>query len=215
MPTTEGASTNQTNRRGRRASVARVGGVVGSLALVSWLVVTGSGAVFNASTNSSANSFTVGDVNLVDDDLGSAMFSVTSMEPGQTVSHCIRVTYNGSIPDPSKVVVYSGGYVDSAAVALETPDMASKLNLTITEGTGGTFADCTAFVADGAPIVTGTLAAFNATSFNYGNGAGTWDPAATPASKTYKVTAQLDPSAPNSLQNDSVTGLTFTWEIQN
>lgn len=191
----------------RPASVARVGGVVGSLALVSWLVVSGSSAVFTDATDSAGNSFTAGDIDLVDDDTGSALFTVAAMEPGQAVSDCIEVTYQGSIPDPSGVVVYSGGYADSGTLG-------TFLNLTVEEGTGGAFGDCTGFVPDGPSIVSDTLAGFDGTFVDYASGAGSWDPAGTPESKTYRITVGLDPSADDSQQGASVSGLTLTWEIQ-
>jgi predicted ribosomally synthesized peptide with SipW-like signal peptide len=190
-----------------RASVARVGGVVGSLALVSWLVVTGSSAVFTDATDSTGNSFTAGDIDLVDDDAGSALFTVSDMEPGQSVSDCIEVTYQGSIPDPSGVVVYSGGFADSGTFG-------TFLNLTVEEGTGGSFGDCTGFVPDGAPIASDTLTGFDGTFVDYASGAGTWDPAGTPESKAYRITVQLDPAADDTQQGASVSGLTLTWEIQ-
>ncbi len=189
------------------AAVARIVAVLGSLALVSWLVVTGSSAVFTDATSSGGNSFTAGDVDLVDDDLGSALFTVADMEPGQTVIDCIQVTYQGSVPDPSGVVVYSGGYVDSG-------DFATYLNLTIDEGSGGSFGDCSGFTYENTIESGGTLADFDTTHTNYATGAGVWDPASTPVSKTYRITVELDAAAPNAEQGESVTALTFTWEIQ-
>ncbi len=203
-----GTDTEPTTHRDRRwAAVARIVAVLGSLALVSWLVVSGSAAVFTGTTASSGNSFTAGDIQLVDDDLGSALFTVADMEPGQTVVDCIQVTYQGSIPDPSGVVVYSGGYVDSG-------DFATYLNLTIDEGTGGSFGDCTGFTYENTIESGTTLAGFDTTHTNYATGAGVWDPASTPVSKTYRITVQLDAGAPNAEQGESVTALTFTWEIQ-
>ncbi len=203
----DGDNERATTRGRGWAALARIVAVLGSLAVVSWLVVTGSAAVFTATTSSSGNSFTAGDIDLVDDDLGSALFTVADMEPGQTVVDCIQVTYQGSIPDPSGVVVYSGGYVDSG-------DFATYLNLTIDEGTGGSFGDCTGFTYENTIESGTTLAGFDTTHTNYATGAGVWDPASTPVSKTYRITVELDAAAPNAEQGESVTALTFTWEIQ-
>ena len=70
------------------------------------------------------------------------MFSVTDMAPGQSVTKCIVVTYQGSIADPNAVKLYSGGLTDSGTLA-------DHLNLTVEEGSGGTFADCTGFAPSG------------------------------------------------------------------
>ena len=190
-----------------KAPLARLLAILLSFALMSWIVVSGSAAVFNDTTDNTGNSFTAGDVDLIDNDLGFMMFDVEDMEPGESVSSCILVTYQGTIPDPSRVAIYSGGYTDSG-------DFADYLNITIEEGTGGTLTDCTLFVSADVIEENGTLAEFDTNHFDYGSGAGVWDPSGTPEAKSYKITVELDSDAPNSEQGESVTGLTFTWEIQ-
>lgn len=170
------------------------------------VVLTASQAAFSDTTSNDANSFSTGDVDLVDDDTGSAMFSVTNMAPGQSVTKCIVVTYEGSIADPNAVKLYSGGLDDSGTLA-------DHLNLTVEEGSGGTFAGCTGFTPSGT-IEDGTLAQFATDHTNYGNGAGTWNPATTPVSRTYRFTVTLSAAAPSSQQDQSVTDLVFTWEVQ-
>ncbi len=61
-----------------------------------------------------------------------ARFSDT-LELGETVTHCIEVTYSGT-SDPSPVKFYSGGFTD-------TSNLADHLNVTIDEGNGGDFID--------------------------------------------------------------------------
>ena len=188
------------------ASVTRIMAVAAAFLLVGALVVTASRATFTATTSNSANTFAAGDVTLSDDDSATALFDVANMEPGDSTTDCIVATYQGSIDDPSPVRLYSGGYTDSG-------DFADYLNLTIAEGSGGSFGDCTGFVA-GATIETGgTVADFDSTHTDYASGAGTWDPAGTPESTTYRVTVELDPTTPNSEEGESVTALTFTWEV--
>jgi len=202
------SSQNTESNRGRgRASLARIVGVIGSLALVSWMVVIGSSAVFSDTTDSTGNAFVAGDIDLVDDDLGSVLFNLSDMEPGESVTDCIEVTYQGSIPDPSGVVIYSGGYVDSG-------DFDTYLNLTIEEGTGGSFGDCLLFTLENTIESLGTLSDFDTDHTDYASGTGVWDPSGTPESKSYRITVELDSGAPNAEQNESVTALTFTWEIQ-
>ena len=59
----------------------------------------------------------------------------------------------------------------------------------------------------------GDLTSFPAT---YALGVGTWDPDGSGPGqvKSYQVTLDLDASAGNSEQNQSITALTFTWEVQ-
>ncbi len=198
-------------RRARRQSLApmaRIVGVTAALLIVSLAVITSSVAVFSDTTDNTTNSFTAGDVDLVDDDSASTMFTVTNREPGEPAVDCIVVTYQGSIPDPSGVKIYSGGYTDSG-------DFDTYLNLTIEEGTGGSFGNCAGFTLQNAIETGGTLSDFDTDHTSYATGAGVWDPAATPESKTYRITAELDSAAPNAEQGESVTALTFTWEVQN
>jgi predicted ribosomally synthesized peptide with SipW-like signal peptide len=178
-----------------------------SLALVAVLVVGGTNAAFSDTTENASNSLSAGTVDLVDDDSGSAMFSVSNMLPGQIVTKCIVVTYQGTVTNPSAVKLYSGGFIDSGSLG-------TYLKLTVEEGTGGTFSSCTGFTTGTTIISDLALATFNTTYTNYLNGAGSWDPATTPESKTFRLTVQMDSATPNSQQGKSVTGLTFTWEVQ-
>lgn len=169
-------------------------------------VLTATRAAFSDTTSNSGNSFSAGTVDLVDDDSDSALFTVTNLVPGQSVTRCIEVTYQGTIANPGAVRLYSGGLVDSGSLA-------SELDLTVEEGTGGTFATCTGFNPS-VVIESGTLADFDTDHTAYSSGVGSWDPSATPDSRTYRITVALSSSAANSAQGQSVTGLTFTWEVQ-
>ena len=59
-----------------------------------------------------------------------------------------------------------------------------------------------------------TLSTLNSTYNNYSTGAGAWKSSATPESKTYKVTVQLDFATPNLEQGRSVRDLFLIWEVQ-
>ncbi len=48
---------------------------------------------------------------------------------------------------------------------------------------------------------------------NYATGAGVWDPAGTPESKTYRFTFVLDAATRDTEEGASVTALGFTWEV--
>lgn len=201
------------NTSGRTAAVnEKRRGVWNLLAVVLGILVSGavvlttSRAAFSDTTANSANSFTTGTVDLIDDDSGSAAFTVTNMVPGGSVTRCILVTYQGTVPNPGAVRFYSGGLTDSGTLG-------SHLNLTVEEGTGGDFTSCTGFTPS-ATIESATLTQFNIDHTNYSNGAGAWDPSSTPESRTYRITVQLSSSAPSNQQGQSVTGLVFTWETQ-
>lgn len=178
-----------------------------ALFLVSALIVTTSRGAFTTTTDNAGNSFAAGNVVLTDDDLTATRFTVTDMEPGETITRCIVVTYSGSV-DPTFVKFYSGGYTDSG-------NFADYLNVTIDEGVGGTYVDCTGFTEDdvGAEF-TNTLTQFDTLHTNYGNGVGEWDPSASGQFKTYQITVELDGATPNAEQDESVSVLTFTWEVQ-
>lgn len=199
--------------QGRTATVTqKSSGVVNALAIALGILVSGavvlttSRAAFSDTTDNSNNSFTTGTVDLTDDDSGSAAFTVTNMVPGGSVTRCILVTYQGTIPNPGVVRFYSGGFTDSGTLG-------SHLNLTVEEGTGGDFATCTGFTPSGT-IESATLTQFDIDHTDYSNGAGTWDPSSTPESRTYRITVQLSSSTPSNQQGQSVTGLVFTWETQ-
>jgi predicted ribosomally synthesized peptide with SipW-like signal peptide len=189
------------------APFTRVMALGAAFLLVGVLVVSSSRAAFTDTTDNSGNAFTAGDIELIDDDSGSAMFTITNMEPGDSETDCILVTYQGSITDPSAVTLYSGGYTDSGAFD-------EHLNLTIDEGTGGSFGNCGTFVLGNSIESGGTVADFDTDHTNYANGAGVWDPSSTPATMTYRITVELDAATPNIEQGESVTALTFVWEVQ-
>jgi predicted ribosomally synthesized peptide with SipW-like signal peptide len=180
-------------------------GLLVSFALVSLIVVTGSRAAFTDSTDSTDSVFAAGDVVLTDDDLGGILFNVSNMAPGDEAVNCIAVTYSGSITDPGPVRLYSGGFSDATGLA-------GHLNVTIEEGSGGVFGDCSSFASQGT-VFSGTLAAFDTDHSNYANGAGTWDPSSTPESKSYRITVELDSGTPNSQQGAAVTDVGFVWEV--
>ncbi len=129
------------------------------------------------------------------------------MSPGDSTINCILVTYQGSIADPASVELYSSGYTDSS-------DLANWLNVTIEEGTGGSFGSCSAFVLDNTIETGDDLIAFDTAHTDYTTGAGVWDPSGTPESKTYRFTFALDAATPDTEEGASVTALGFTWEVR-
>ncbi len=191
------------NHDSRKRPGWRVGVLAATVLLTTALILTASFAAFSDTTDNSGNTWSAGTVVLTDDDGGgSAMFTVPDMAPLATVTECIVVTYEGSLL-PADVNLYgvSGG-----------SGLDAYLDLTIEEGSGGIFGNCSGFIPIGGPIFTGTLTGFAATHTNFGNGAGVWDPAANPESRTYRFVVTLQDD--NGAQGLDATA-TFTWEAQN
>lgn len=189
-------------RRGR--SAAGVACVAGTLALVAHglMLWTGTSAAFTASTVNPTNGWTAASVSITDDDGGVAMFTATGLTPGSTGSNCITVTYGGNVATAVKL------YISASSGTL-----GPHLNMTVEEGTGGSFGSCTGFSAVGGATYTGTLSNFASTSTAYGSGVGTWAPTTNGSTRTYKITYTLDATTPSSMQS-ATAGATFTWEAQ-
>ena len=198
---TQPASPEDGGRRRVISPLLRLGAMAGALVLVSALVVTGSRGAFSDTTDNTGNSWAAGTVTITDDDAAVAMFNATDMKPGDSVTECIVLTYSGSLV-PANVRLYgvSGG-----------SGLDAYLDMTIDEGSGGVFGNCTGFVLATTPF-SGTLASFAATHTNFTNGVAGWSPAATPESKTYRFTLTLQD---NNLAQGLNGTATFTWEAQN
>lgn len=178
---------------------------VAALALMATLTLRASSAAFTSTDTNSPNSFAAGNVAITLDDTGTQLFNVSGLVPGDTVTDCIQVTYNGDVAT-SGVSLYSAGYTDSGTFA-------DNLNVTIEEGTGGTFGNCASFTATSTEY-SGTLTNFDTTHNTFASGVGTFAPSSAGETSSYRFTVELDPSTPNSQQGESVTGLGFTWEAQ-
>jgi hypothetical protein len=193
--------TSERRRSSANAVMIRLIAFVAAFALVTFLVVNKTRAAFDATTSNGTNNFSAGSVTLTDDDSGSAMFNATNMKPLDTVVHCITVTYSGTIT-PAAIRMHStvGG-----------TGAATYLNLTVEDGTGGSFGSCTGFSAS-STLYNGTLSGFGATYTNWATGLAVWNPATTPSSHTLRFTATLQDN--NAAQNLTATAV-FTWEAQN
>lgn len=187
----------------RRDRLIHIAAGLASLVLISALVVRTSDAAFSDTTENSGDQWTAGDVILIDDDLDTAMFSVSNMAPDQAETECITVTYQGSLD--AAVRLY--GSVTAG------DGLADYLDLTVTRGSGGSFGDCTGYSAS-ETVYSGTLAGFVAAHGSFGTGAGTWAPTggAPDDDMTYRFEVTLqDDSAAQGLTSTA----TFTWEAQN
>jgi predicted ribosomally synthesized peptide with SipW-like signal peptide len=183
--------------------------VLGGLAAVSGAATY---SAFSSQTSNTGNSFAAGTVLITDNDLNTAMLSLSNAQPGSTDTSCILVTYSGSLS--STVKLYG-----SIAGAL-----APYLTLTITRGDDPTpiFDDCVGFQPDltdyiGAGqgvIYQGALSAFPASY-----AAGLVDPVAgspetwtATEARTYRFAVSVVDD--NNAQGQTATA-SFTWEARN
>lgn len=197
--------TPRTPHRALRRTFIAAGVAAGAVA-ASAVVVATSSAAFTATTNNTGDTWTAATLALTDDDSTSAMFNVAGMVPGQTETRCIEVTYNGTASSLNPIKLYS-------ALDANTLDLANYLNLQVEQGSGGAFGDCSTFTADSTIISGETLAFTTANHTDYATGVGTFTPATSPASVSYRFTVTLDAATPNTSQGGNAAA-TFTWEIQ-
>lgn len=172
------------------------------------VVAQGSYSAFSAKVSNAGNSFSVGTVALNDDDAGSALFSLTNLRPGSSGTQCITVTSTGTLP--STVKLYTSG-------ASTTKALASYVNLTITQGSGGSYGSCSGFVAQssGSSLYAGTLAALTGSATGFATGLGSWAPTGTGTeSRTFQFGYVISSGTPDSAQGGTAS-VGFTWEAQN
>lgn len=192
----------------RTARIARWAAVPVALALSGVAVAQASYSAYSDTTVNPTSSWASGTVELEDDDANTALFTATNLKPGATGSKCIAVTSTGSLPSLVKL------YGTSAAT---TKALSSSIQLSVTQGTGGSTAGCSGFtpLSTGASLYSGTLAGFASASTGYANGVGTWAPTGTASeTRVYRFAYTLDAGAPDSTQGGTAA-LGFTWEAQN
>lgn len=184
-----------------KLQLAAAGGVA-ALVVNGLLVWSGTSAAFTSSTSNPTNNWNAGSVAVSDDDSNAAMFNATGLVPGSTGTRCITVTYGGDLASTGVKL-----YVSASSGTLGT-----HLNVTVEEGSGGSFGSCTGFTSSSS-IYTGTLANFASTSTAFASGVGSWAPSSSGATRTYRFTYTLDAATPSSMQS-TTAGATFMWEAQ-
>ncbi|MFV0257950.1 MAG: TasA family protein [Acidimicrobiales bacterium] len=181
-----------------------LGPLVG-IAAAAVMVLGASDAAFTANTSNQANSYSAASLSLVDDDSSSAMMQLSNLVPGDTATKCITVNYTGSTFDLTAVKLY-------AALANEVDGFAAHVDVTVSEGSGGSYSDCTGFTQS-SQLYSGTLANLASTHSSFANGITAYTPVSGNTSRTYKFVATLGSDTPDTAQGDSVTA-NFTWEVQ-
>ena len=192
---TSWATAEKTPRIFRTALVAAlVAGVLGSGVLV-W---GSSHALFNGKTMNPANAWAAGTVSISDDDAGTALFTVSGIQPGDSGVKCIDVTYTGTVAAGVRL-----------HAALTGTGLGPYVDLTVEQGTGGTFASCGSFAAE--VSTTGTMAAFAAARTDYATGFGTWAPTAGGQTRSYRITWAMRPDNGGA---NKTANLALTWEAR-
>jgi hypothetical protein len=176
--------------------------------LVAGLMVwQGSEAAFTAETFNAGNNWQAGSVTLSNDGTGGAMFSIGSLVPGQTGTHCIVVTATGV-----------AGVVKTYTQDNVSDGLQNNITMKIEQGTGGTFADCTDFTPE-ATHATQPLATLFADHTSYATGILPWSTSAGTESKTYRFTWAFDTTGLTEAQVNALEGksvrTTIEWELQN
>ena len=180
-----------------------VAGVLCSLAAIATF------SAFSSQADNPGNVVTTGTVSLTDNDSGTALYSMPTAKPGDSVTKCIKVSYTGSLD--ASVKFYSPSTIGS---------LGQYVNLQVEPGAqSGTPAagSCTGFTADGGNLFNNTL---NTLPTTYAGGIA--DNPGTTATKwvngdsvAYRVTATLSASAPDTAQGQTTNSHILRWESQN
>lgn len=206
MTSTRTAKTTVKSRR--LAKVLTLVAVPVAVAVSGLVVAHASYSAYSATTVNPTSNWTTGTVALADDDANTAAFTASNLKPGSTGTKCLVVTSSGSLA--SVVKLYG-------TTPASTKNLASNINLTITQGTGGSFGSCTGFapLASGSSLYSGTLDAFGTTYTGYATGLGSWAPTGTAAeTRTYQISYTVKTDAPDTTQGGTA-GIGLTFEAQN
>ena len=194
------------------ATIVSLVAVPVALAASGLVVAQSSYSAYSATTVNPTSNWATGTVALTDDDNNTAAFTASNLKPGSTGTRCIVVSSTGSLP--ASVKLYGTG-------AATTKALASSINLTVTQGTGGSFGSCNGYtpLTSGSAVYSGTLADFGSSATNFSTGVGTWNTAgvasgAAAETRTYQLTYSVRTETTNDTQGGTAA-LGFTWEAQN
>ena len=174
--------------------------------LVSGLIVgQASYSAYSATTVNPTSNWSSGTVALSDDDKNVAAFTASNLQPGASGERCIVVTSTGSLA--STVKLY-------ATNPTSTKGLSSYIDLSITQGSGGSFGSCQGYIPSG-EVFGGSLEEFGGKHTDFASGAGLWETAGKdPESRTYQISYSFSASAPNTTQGGTAS-VGLTWEAQN
>lgn len=196
--------------------------IVLAMAMVAVISIAGTRAAFNGETLNAGNEFDSATIDLTDDDGDVIMFNVAGMLPGDTLDHCILVSYTGPAGRNSNgVKVFIPSYTEAVGSDLDT-----DLLITVEEGTDATPVfdpsgtrtgvndsenDCSGFTIGTAIVTDEPLATFATT---YAAGYGTWTPIVTDTNtdQYYRITVEL--ATASTAEGESMTAIPFTWRVE-
>lgn len=194
------------------ATIVSLVAIPAALAVSGLVVAQSSYSAYSATTVNPTSNWATGTVALTDDDANTAAFTASNLKPGATGTRCIVVSSAGSLP--ASVKLYGTG-------AATTRALADSINLSVTQGTGGSFGSCTGYtpLATGSGVYSGTLGGFASTATTYATGVGSWSTAGVAAgapaeTRTYQLTYSVRTETTNDTQGGTAA-LGFTWEAQN
>jgi hypothetical protein len=185
----------------------RLGAAPVAILLAGGMVWQSSSAAFTAVTRSAGNSWAAGSVSLTDDDKGVAAFSITNLTPGQTGSKCLLVTSTASVA--GEVRSYVSNLASSGSA------LADRITFKLESGTGGSFNDCTGFVAAGPVESAIPISVASAARHDYATGGHPWitTGATNGESRTYKGTWTFDTAGMTQQQIDGLQGSSITADV--
>ncbi len=195
--------------------------IVLAMAMVAVISLAGTRAAFSGETVNAGNEFDTATIDLTDDDGDVIMFNVAGMLPGDTLDHCILVTYTGPAGrDSNGVKVFIPSYNEAVGVDLDT-----DLLITVEEGTDATPVfdpagtrtgvqdglACSGFTPVTAVVTDEPLATFATT---YAAGYGDWTPIVTDTNTTqyYRITVNL--ATASTAESESMDAIPITWRVE-
>jgi hypothetical protein len=199
------ATRRKAMRTAKGVSSRKLLGTLIAVAMLAIVGVVGTRAAISATTANPGNQFNAGTINLADNDGGTYMYQVNNVQPGDSISRCIRVTYTGSLNSTVKL------FMDTPLDAL-----APYVDMSVKAGTQATstFPDCTGFSST-STLYSGTLSGFQSTSGSAASGLAYSPHGATPwvnnDSVVYQVTLTLQSGTRPAGADFSGTH-TYTWQ---
>lgn len=195
----------------RTQKIAGISAAPIAVLLAGGLVWQASQAAFSATTRNAGNAWSTGQVALTDDDLGRAAFTAENIVPGQTGQKCIVVTSNSNVAGEVRAYLQN---LSGSAQGLE-----DHITLTVEQGTGGSFDDCTGFTPAGDTLPGQSLEQLALTHTDFATGGAAWQTTGTAGeSHTYRGTWTFDTTGMTQREIDALQGATISvdlvWELQ-
>lgn len=201
----------------RRRALRAVAPVAGLLA-AGLLVWQGSSAAFTATTDTAANNWTAGSVELRNNSnggatfnlTGAAAFTVTGIKPGDSGSRCIAVRSTATSPVAGNARFYvtntSGALLNGLNLAVDYQTVAAGT-------TAPQNADCSGFTSSGSVF----SSAFNVAPTTYAGAGATGQWALTGVAnenRVYRITWSFPSTGSDNTYQGTTASAVFNWTVQ-